>query len=112
MTTYQHGDVILKKINELPDDLKVKTTNVLAEGEHTGHYHSLCPKGTQLARYKEIPGLTFYSDKNGNSYVKIDTELDLLHQEHAKIEVPPAIYKVEIVREYDHFAQEARNVED
>lgn len=70
---------------------------ILAEGEHTGHYH----------------------EAHGESVALYDTgELEaphgaiVTHQEHAPITVPPGTYQRSIVQEYDHFAEEARNVAD
>ena len=112
MNYMQQGDVILKEIKKLPDGLKKTSGNVLAEGESTGHFHSLCSKEQAFGRYEKVQGLTYYKDEKGNSYVHVEQELDLLHQEHNKISVAPGIYEIGIVREYDHFAEEARNVVD
>lgn len=36
----------------------------------------------------------------------------VVHEEHYPVEVPPGDYQVGRVREYDHFAEEARRVID
>ncbi|MBD3331006.1 hypothetical protein GF354_05805 [Candidatus Peregrinibacteria bacterium] len=111
-TTYQQGDVILKKVSNLPANLKKVNTNILAEGEATGHFHAICEKDSFIQKKENVDKFTFYKGDDGQTYVKIEKELDLLHQEHDKIEIQPSIYKIEIVREYDHFAEEARQVAD
>jgi hypothetical protein len=37
---------------------------------------------------------------------------ELTHQEHGNIVLEPGTYRVDRVREYDHFAEEARRVAD
>jgi hypothetical protein len=108
----QQGDVLLKRIDELPKKLKTINGNILAEGEHTGNFHALVLKGHCLSKQESIPQLRFYEGENKERFVEILDFMDLLHQEHKSISVPPGIYKVDIVREYDHFDEEARKVID
>ena len=70
----------------------------LAEGEVTGHAHRCtsgtvydCPDGTRL----------------------LDTEgCEVTHEEHKTIELPAGRYISIIATEQDHFANEARRVQD
>lgn len=70
---------------------------ILARGEQTGHYHEAT--GEDVALYE-------------------DGTLDaphgavVTHQEHFPVTVPPGTYVRSIVREYDHFLEESRNVAD
>ena len=112
MRRLQQGDVILKQISKIPERAKKVSGNVLAEGEHTGHFHALCQKKVGFARQEKVRGLSFFKDDKGNSFVKLTEPLELLHQEHNPISVSPGVYEIGIVKEYDHFAEGARNVAD
>lgn len=95
----QQGDVILERIEEVKGEKLGHL--VLAEGEVTGHAHVITEGEAEL-----------YED-NGTLYLWVNSENALLtHEEHKTIEVPKGNWKIRKVREYDHFAEEARNVKD
>jgi hypothetical protein len=71
--------------------------NRLAEGEHTGHYHEAIGDGVAL-----------YDDW----VLEAPSGAEVHHQEHKPITLPPGDYRRSIVQEFDHFAEEARNVAD
>lgn len=96
----QHGDVLLKKIDSLPKGLKKEGTNILAYGEATGHTHSL------------HGGIFNHLVNKKERFLEVVETASLQHQEHNEIEIDPGIYKIHIVREYDHFEEEAREVAD
>ena len=98
----QQGDVILKKINELPKG-KIKLTKkaILAEGELTGHCHTLI-----------APETLSICETDKGVFVKVDDKSELIHQEHCAIAVDPGIYEVVKVKEYNHFEEEIRNIVD
>lgn len=103
---YQQGDVLLHVVKTIPGRAKFLHPSergvVLAEGESTGHAH--CIADTEHAELMRLDDTT-YLNVTGESVV-------ISHEEHGAIEVPPGMYRVERVREYDHFAEEARVVED
>jgi hypothetical protein len=45
-------------------------------------------------------------------YMDAPNGATMFHEEHQPITVPPGTYVVRIVREYDHFSEEARYVAD
>jgi len=96
----QQGDVTLTKI---PDWVTGGVTHdrTLVVGEATGHHHTL----------EDTPGLEVRAVK-GVLYARIVEPTQLVHQEHRALTVPPGIWKVGRVREYDHFAEDARPVVD
>lgn len=102
---YQQGDVLIQKIKKLPINLKRVQSrngeNVLAEGEVTGHYHGIDDGTTALLE-----------DGSGSRYLSVNMASVLTHQEHKPITLPPGAYSVRQVMEYDHFAEEARKVQD
>jgi hypothetical protein len=42
----------------------------------------------------------------------VPKRITVTHEEHGPVELPKGIYKVEQVREYDYFSQQARRVYD
>lgn len=70
---------------------------ILAEGEHTGHFHEA-----------HGGGVTFYDD----GILEAPSGATVTHQEHLPVVLPPGTYERSIVQEYDHFVEESRNVAD
>ena len=101
---YQQGDVLVKEV-AIPNGAKrVSAKNgkyVFAEGEMTGHCHSVVAD-------KRIEMF----EKDGRMYVGVKEPANLEHQEHSTIEIPVGEYEISRVLEYDHFAEEARAVTD
>ena len=95
---YQQGDILIKKTTEIKGELLNHLT--LAKGEATGHHHTIT-KGTAK----------LYDD-NGTLYLSVKEEAQLTHQEHNVVTLPVGDYVVELVKEYDHFSEEIRNVND
>lgn len=112
----RHGDVMLVKIDQLPEKetLKRKADNVLEYGEVSGHSHQLVgPEGT----------IAVYSDTETEQtadYVEIDASLlevpgatvELIHEEHNTIELEPGFYEVRRQRELNPYDQAVRQVMD
>ena len=101
---YQQGDVLIEKIETIPENTKeVNRTNgqlVLAEGEATGHLHSV-----------KNDGVTMFKDDK-EVFLTALNEFTVTHQEHKHITLPSGKYRVRKVKEYDHFMEEAREVRD
>ena len=51
-------------------------------------------------------------EKDGMFYIRVNKEKTVTHEEHNPVTIPPGVYRVRKVREYDHFAEEARAVAD
>ena len=100
MKLYQQGDVLMFVIDEIPKTAKGKKNRILAEGESTGHYHEANGGGVVVLE----DGKDLYLDAPDGCEVN--------HQEHRTVVLPAGKFKVGIVQEYDHFAEEARNVKD
>lgn len=84
----------------IPADAKRKQNNVIAEGEMTGHYHAASGGGIALLeRGEEL----FLDAPNGG---------EITHQEHNTVTVPPGQYERHIVKEYDPFEEQIRNIRD
>lgn len=102
---YQQGDVLLKKINEIPGGARPVAPPdgrlILAEGEVTGHAHAI--------QVQEGVDLMTLADA---LFLKVGVPVTVTHEEHNPVTIAPGTYQVEIVREYDHFAEEAQRVVD
>jgi len=102
----QQGDVLITKINAMPIGGKpVKPAArgfVIAEGEATGHAHTLEPGA--------VVAITV--DEEGVIYAQIARQVNLLHEEHNPVSLDPGVYRFGRVQEYDHFSEEARSVAD
>lgn len=101
---YQQGDVLLIKENDIPSRAQCVEVNgniVLAEGESTGHAHVIT----------ETDNVQCYSLAE-QFFIKTGKSVTITHEEHGPITIEPGVWRVAIVREYDHFAEEARRVMD
>lgn len=101
--TAQQGDVLLKRIDKLPEgEQKViaKGKLVLAEGETTGHYHGIEESESELIQIGE------------KMLLKLENQAVLTHQEHGHITLDKGLYEVGRVREYDYYSKMVRQVAD
>ena len=103
---FQQGDVVLVPVERIPAEFVEAETNVLQEGEVTGHAHRLHGDGF---RVHAIPGKVGNADKK---YLRLVKPVALRHEEHKEIKLPTGDFEIRIVREYDHFEEEARRVAD
>ena len=103
---YQQGDVLLKVVKKKVDLSKAKRVEresgrlILAHGEATGHAHAVLEEGVELF------------EVDGTLFCKATKEFEVKHEEHKTVKVPPGTYEVQRVKEYDHFAEEAKQVRD
>lgn len=100
MEVYRHGDVIIGRIDNIPESAKKRNNVTLAYGETTGHSHRFAdPKAVNLF------------EEGDSIYVKVVTpKADLIHEEHATIALPEGIYRVWQQREYS--PKEIRRIVD
>jgi hypothetical protein len=95
----QQGDVRLVPCDEPRGERELVDDGIVAHGEATGHKHRV------------TKGKVYRID--GELYVKADGELEIVHEEHGPgIKHETGWRKVVQVREWDHFAEEARTVMD
>lgn len=108
MNQLQQGDVCIQRIDSIPHDVvRVDAVNgsfVLAEGEVTGHAHRIHDR-IKLFMDTGLPG-------SGVCYFETDSSVDLTHEEHNTVTIPPGRYRSFIVREYDHLEEATRRVVD
>lgn len=103
-----HGEVLIYKIDSLPEDAKKKETLedsfIIAPSETTGNHHVIdCKEGVE-----------FY-EKDGVLYLKNDVETQVrcvLKERHDEITLEPGIWEIDKQREYDYFTESHRYVAD
>lgn len=103
----RQGDVLLIPVNKIPTNLKRTTKIVLARGEATGHHHSIVGENCTGFVAEQLQ-----TEDALSQYVEIENEdgVDLVHQTHDPVHLPPGKYKSVIQSEYH--PQELRNVRD
>jgi hypothetical protein len=104
MRQYRQGDVFIIETSEpLPSDAtRVERDHgriVLAYGEVTGHAHAIADDDAAL----------WEIDLDAR-FLEIVSEVDLVHEEHSTITLPPGNYRVVQQREYS--PEEVRRVAD
>lgn len=97
---FQQGDVTIKPVESIPEGAEPIKTRVLREGEATGHAHVATGEGVQLFM------------RGDTLYMRVPAGTEVVHEEHKPINVPPGLYEIGAVREYDHFAEESRVILD
>ena len=97
---YQQGDVILEFVQTLPKGLK-SHDGILAKGEMTGHTHRV-----------NLDEVNVLMAEDGTLYCEAKMDFVVIHEEHKSLKLPKGTYKIRKVLEYDHFAEEARAVQD
>ena len=89
MKMYRQGDILIVEISIIPDNLESSKSNVIAEGEITGHCH-------RLDENSDV-----FVGPTGDLYFEAKKDSDLVHDEHDTITIPEGTYKVIRQREYD-----------
>ena len=85
----RQGDLLIIRIDNIPQDVTRQASRILAEGEATGHMHEL-DKGEVY-------------EKDGTLYFKVEENntITLNHPEHKAVTFEPGTYKVIRQREYE-----------
>ena len=79
---FRHGDLLICEMDFVPTFAKPIPTNIIAEGEKTGHNHML--NGSHQ----------IYETADNHKYFKAKQELKLEHPEHNTLIIPKGIYTV------------------
>ena len=132
-TKYQQGDVVMYKLDDEDfkdysneskagnDDYDIvnysgqtNTKAVLAFGEVTGHTHRV-----EMSEMLKDAGVKLHMDHNRqagvdvpNAFEVLNESVELQHEEHDTVTLPPGNYVVKIVREFNHITRRAQYVAD
>ena len=95
-TMYRQGDVLITRIDCIPDLAEgVESADedlVLQEGESTGHAHRIASPMARSAR--------LYRTEADARYMRVTAGVELTHEEHDAVLIPPGDYRVTIHTEY------------
>lgn len=86
---YRQGDILLKKIETMPDSVKESEDDVILKGEATGHAHRI------------VNGTIFTRSGTNQMYIEASVGAELVHEEHNTIPLEAGLYEVIRQREYD-----------
>lgn len=90
-----------KNTTQIPRNATPLGHRVLREGEHTGHRHVAVAEGVELLRTKD-----------NILFARVPARTTVQHEEHNPMLLPAGEHVIKAVREYDHLAEEAREVLD
>ena len=79
---FRQGDQLIREISSMPSTAKPISTNIIAEGEKSGHNHVL--NGSHQ----------IYQTDHKQMYFEAKQELKIEHPEHNTIMIPKGIYTV------------------
>lgn len=103
---FRQGDVLIIPVKSIPKTAEPIAREqgrvVLAHGEVTGHAHAIRDKQAALFRDPKLAAIFMH--------VSGDASVNLEHDEHGTIEIPPGSYEVRRQKEYS--PQEIRTVAD
>lgn len=109
----QQGEVRIVKIDAIPPSIQTKTAQRVAKGyiishSESGHHH-LLTGGDVMERTDNIPAgmQVFYAILAASEKFIQDAA-----NPHGGINLDPGIYRFDVSREYDPFAEQARRVAD
>ncbi len=109
-----HGEAMIFPTQKLPADaeeIKPSSQNfhIIADSETTGNHHVIDLPKIDKSKVK------FFKNKAGAMFMRSEVETTVscvLADRHAPITIPAGTYEFGIQQEYDHFAQNLRNVRD
>lgn len=112
MPYYQQGDVLIRKIDSLPEGLVEQNARVLQSSPTSSHKHQfLSDKVVVLVDPTYTPSENAQGTNVGR-FIHVLEQSDLTHEEHKPIPVAPGFYEIDLVREEDYETKQARYVVD
>ena len=97
---FRHGDLLIRKVPSIPKTAIPTSTNVIAEGEKTGHNHEL--KGSHQV----------FEMLDKQLYLEAKQDVILKHEDHNTLTLPSGCYIIESQRKYDPFEDVEEKVVD
>jgi hypothetical protein len=99
----RQGDVLLVRVAGLPEGAATERSGgsiVLAEGEATGHAHVVASPRASLHRVRG------WDEDERYLVVRALKPVQLRHEEHDILAIPPGVWKVRRQREYDPWREQ------
>ena len=92
----RHGDLLIRRVDKIPETARELSTNIIAEGEKTGHNHEL--HGSHQ----------IYETPDNQMFFNAKQELFLKHPEHNTLKISKGNYIIIHEREFNPF----KNIEE
>lgn len=89
MKVYRQGDVLIMRVDSIPAEAQPAPDLILAHGEVTGHKHQILD-AKRVKRYVA----------ERLQYLAVKAKVQVQHEEHSPITLPPGEYVVMIQQEY------------
>ena len=102
---FRQGDLLIREISSIPYIAKPISTNIIADGEKTGHNHTL--NGSHQIFETVEP-----AHKQKQIHFEAKQELKIEHPEHNTIIIPKGIYTVVHERHLNVFLDRVEEVVD
>ena len=109
---YRHGDLLITRINAVPQSAINISSKIIAEGEVSGHKHKLVGQATvRIITGKDVGHTIIERVESGDVsinripelYFSASEDVKLTHEEHKTLELPRGSYKVTKEREFNPF---------
>jgi hypothetical protein len=100
---HRQGDLLFEKIDRIPKKAVKRNTDIILEGEATGHAHRLV--NGELFRG---PGLRW--ERDFDVFINAGSRTEIVHEEHGTIGLEPGKWKV--TRQREHAMNGSRNILD
>ena len=92
----RQGDVLIRRVASIPSEAKPKERDggrvILAYGEVTGHAHQIADP--------DAVGAVLLTVAESATFLRLTKKAQLVHEEHAPIDLAPGTYEVLHQREY------------
>ena len=107
---YRHGDLLITRINAVPQSAINISSKIIAEGEVSGHKHTLVGQATvRILPGREAGHKIIERVERGHVsinripelYFSASEDVKLTHEEHKTLELPRGSYKVTKEREFN-----------
>ena len=93
---YRHGDLLIRQVKKIPCAIRLDT-NIIAEGEVTGHNHKLYGSHQVYGTNPKNPRVI------EPTYFQAKEDISLKHEEHATLKIKKGNYVIIHEREYNPF---------
>jgi len=109
---YRHGDLLITRINAVPQNAINISSKIIAEGEISGHKHMLVgPATVRILPGRDADNMIIDRVESGDVsinripefYFSASEDVKLMHEEHKMLDLPSGSYKVTKEREFNPF---------
>ncbi|MBI3893119.1 MAG: hypothetical protein HY303_16495 [Candidatus Wallbacteria bacterium] len=91
-TMYRQGDVLIRRVDTIPEAAELADSSILVHGKATGHAHRLV--GGDHLQVIDMGRVTAQFARVTAGFATI------VHEEHATVTLPPGSYEISRQREY------------